>query len=253
MFDDIRGLKVLITGASTGIGAAAAVAFASQGASVGVHFNRSAEEAKRVAERIEQGGGKATLVRGDLTEPDRPRAVVEEATDALGGLDVLVNNAGAIVGRTPFLEIDHKFLDAVFDLNVRSVVTTTQAAMPHLERSPTPAIINVGSIAGSNGGGPGSSMYASSKAFIHNLTRHLAQDLAQKGIRVNAIAPGVIATPFHAATPPERMEAMRKSVPLNRVGKPEECSGAILFFASAQASGYITGQILHVNGGQWMA
>jgi 3-oxoacyl-[acyl-carrier protein] reductase len=95
-------------------------------------------------------------------------------------------------------------------------------------------------------------VYASSKAFIHNLTRHLAGDLAPRGIRVNAIAPGVVQTPFHDATPPERMEAMRKSVLLGRIGQPEECVGAILFFASHAASGYVTGQILHINGGQLM-
>ena len=95
-------------------------------------------------------------------------------------------------------------------------------------------------------------MYASSKAFVHNLTRHLARDLGARGIRVNAVSPGVIDTPFHAATPPERMEAMRKSVALGRIGTPEECAGAFLFLASPALSGYITGQNIHVNGGQLM-
>ena len=114
------------------------------------------------------------------------------------------------------------------------------------------AIVNVGSIAGNDGGGPGSSMYASAKAFVHNLTRHLARDLAAKNIRVNAVSPGVIDTPFHAATPPERMEAMRRAVPMGRVGAPEDCVGAFLFLASGQMSGYVTGQNIHVNGGQLM-
>lgn len=253
MFNDIRGMKVLITGASTGIGAAAAVAFGREGAKVAVHFNKSGKAAEEVAEDVRKAGGEASLVQGDLCDRRQPKAVLDKAVELLGGLDVLVNNAGAIVRRAPFQEIDEGLVDWVFDLNVRSVVTMTQAAIPHLEKEDSPAIINVGSIAGANGGGRGSAMYASSKAFIHNLTRHLAQDLAEKRIRVNAIAPGVIATPFHAETPAERMEAMRKSVPLGRVGKPEECSGAILFFASPCASGYITGQILHINGGQWMA
>jgi 3-oxoacyl-[acyl-carrier protein] reductase len=132
------------------------------------------------------------------------------------------------------------------------VIAACQAAIPHLERQPGSSIINVGSIAGSNGGGAGSAIYASSKAFIHNLTKHLANDLGPKGIRVNAVSPGVIDTPFHAATPPERMEAMRKTVPLGRIGTPDECVGAFLFLASPAMSGYITGQNIHVNGGQFM-
>jgi 3-oxoacyl-[acyl-carrier protein] reductase len=252
LFSDIRGMKVLITGASTGIGAAAALAFGREGAKVAIHFNNSREAAEQVAREVKKAGGEASLVQGDLRDRGQPKAVLNKAAETLGGLDILVNNAGAIVKRAPFHEIDEKLVDHVFDLNVRSVVTITQAAIPHLERAESPAIVNVGSIAGVNGGGAGSAMYASSKAFIHNLTRHLAQDLAGKGIRVNAIAPGVIATPFHAQTPADRMEAMRKSVPLGRVGKPEECSSAILFFASPRASSYITGQILHINGGQLM-
>ena len=113
-------------------------------------------------------------------------------------------------------------------------------------------IINLGSIAGNDGGGPGSGHYACAKAYIHNLTRHMARDLAVRNIRVNAIAPGVIATPFHAQTPPERMEAMKKTIQLGRIGEPEDCVGPLLFLASNAMSGYMTGQILHVNGGQYM-
>lgn len=137
-------------------------------------------------------------------------------------------------------------------LNVRPVVEGSQAAIPHLEKSAAGSIVNVGSIAGHDGGGPGSGHYAAAKAYIHNLTRHMARDLASRGIRVNAIAPGTIVTPFHDATPPERMEAMRRATPLSRLGKPEDCVGAALFLASPSMSGFITGQILHVNGGQLM-
>jgi 3-oxoacyl-[acyl-carrier protein] reductase len=252
VFNDLRGKRVLVTGASTGIGAAAAVAFARQGARVALHFHRSRDAADAVGRQIQAIQGEAILVQGNLMERSVPEEVVSTAADRLGGLDVLVNNAGAIVKRAPFASVDDSLIDEVFDLNVRSVIGATQAALPHLGTSGEASIINVGSIAGANGGGPGSAMYASSKAFIHNLTRHLAGDLAPRGIRVNAIAPGVVKTPFHDATPPERMEAMRKSVLLGRIGQPEECAGAILFFASHAASGYITGQILHINGGQLM-
>ena len=249
---DLQAKRVLVTGASTGIGAAVARAFAQQGAHVAIHYNRSADAAHAVAEEISRAGGTAVLVDGDLTRHGEAKRVVEDAVAKLGGLDVLVNNAGSLVRRAPFTDIDDALIDEVFDLNVRAVLTACQAAIPHLEKSGSGAIINVGSIAGNDGGGSGAAMYASSKAFVHNLTRHLARDLGAKGIRVNTVSPGVIATPFHAETPPERMEAMRKSVLLGRIGTPEECAGVFLFLASPSLSGYITGQNVHVNGGQYM-
>jgi 3-oxoacyl-[acyl-carrier protein] reductase len=250
--DDLRARRVLITGASTGIGKAVARAFARRGASVALHYNRSEAEARAVADEITRAGGRVVLAQGDLSQRGAGKRIVEEAVEKLGGLDVLINNAGSMIRRAPVSEIDDALIDEVFDLNVRSVIATCQAAIPYLEGQPGSSIINVGSIAGSNGGGAGSAIYASSKAFIHNLTKHLANDLGPKGIRVNAVSPGVIDTPFHAATPPERMEAMRKTVPLGRIGVPEECVGAFLFLASPAMSGYITGQNIHVNGGQFM-
>jgi 3-oxoacyl-[acyl-carrier protein] reductase len=250
--DDLRARRVLITGASTGIGKAVARAFARRGASVALHYNRSETEARTVADEIARAGGRVVLVQGDLTQRGAAKRVVEGAVEKLGGLDILVNNAGSLIRRAPVSEIDDALIDEVFDLNVRSVIAACQAAIPYLERQPGSSIINVGSIAGSNGGGAGSAIYASSKAFIHNLTKHLANDLGPKGVRVNAVSPGVIDTPFHTATPPERMEAMRKTVPLGRIGTPEECVGAFLFLASPAMSGYITGQNIHVNGGQFM-
>ena len=119
MFEDIRGMKVLITGAGTGIGAAAAVAFGRHGAKVAVHFNRSGKEAQLVAEQVREAGGEAELVQGNLCEREQPRAVLDRAVELLGGLDVLVNNAGAIVRRVPFVELDDKLFDHVFDLTVR--------------------------------------------------------------------------------------------------------------------------------------
>ena len=242
----------MVTGASSGIGAAVSRAFARQGARVAVHWNSNAAAADGVVQDIREAGGTAVSIHGDLSSSGVPGRVVEEAASALGGLDVLINNAGSLISRRPILEADDAWVDSVFNLNARAVIGTSQAAVPHMDERGGGVIINVGSIAGLDGGGPGTGVYGSAKAFVHNLTRHLARELAARNIRVNTVSPGVVDTPFHSATPPERMEAMRKSVYLGRVGTPEDCVGAFLFLASRQLSGYITGQNIHVNGGQVM-
>jgi 3-oxoacyl-[acyl-carrier protein] reductase len=250
--DDLRDKSVLVTGASTGIGAAVSRAFAQQGARVAVHWNSNGAAAEGVVRDIRNAGGSAVQVQGDLARSGEPRNIVDESAHALGGLDVLINNAGSLISRQPILEAEDAWVDQVFNLNARAVIGTCQAAVPHMDQRGGGVIINVGSIAGLDGGGPGAGVYGSSKAFVHNLTRHLARELAARQIRVNTVSPGVVDTPFHAATPPERMEAMRKSVYLGRVGTPADCVGAFLFLASQQLSGYITGQNIHVNGGQVM-
>jgi 3-oxoacyl-[acyl-carrier protein] reductase len=253
MLNDLAGKRILITGGSTGIGAAAARALSACGATIALNYKRSAEAAQSVAGDIRAAAGICHLIAGDLTQRGEPHRIVEAAAEALGGLDVLVNNAGSLVRREPFETLDDALIDRIFDLNVRQVIAATQAAVPHIEKAGGGSIINVGSVAGAVSGGPGASVYGGAKAFIHNLTKHLAGLLAAKNIRVNAIAPGVIDTPFHAATPPERREAMRRSIPMGRLGLAEECAGTFLYLASERMSGYVTGQTIHVNGGQFMA
>ena len=249
--DDLEGKAVLITGASTGIGAELARAFAAQGAKLALHYNSHQDAARALAAEIASGSA-PVLIRGDLTKRGEARRVVDDAAAALGGLDVLINNAGGIGERRPIANVDDALFDFVYDLNVRSVIAASQAAIPHFEKRGGGNIINVGSIAGINGGGPGSSLYSTAKAAVHNITRHLATDLAAKNIRVNTVAPGAIATPFHANTPPARMDAMRNATPMGRVGEAKDCAGAFLFLASNELSGYITGNIVHVNGGMYM-
>ena len=229
MIEDLKDKGVLVTGASLGIGAAVAKGFARNGAKVALHYNSSAAEAKAVAADIERQGGTVVMVQGDLGDPAEGRRVVDEAAAALGRLDILVNNAGSLIKRVPFAELDDALYDAVMNLNVRSVIAATQAAIPHLEAQGGGAIINLGSIAGSDGGGPGSGHYAAAKAYVHSFTRSMAKELARRNIRVNAIAPGVIATPFHAATPPERMEAMKNAIAMGRVGEADDCVGRCCF------------------------
>ena len=250
--DDLNGKLVLITGASTGIGAALARAFAAQGAHLALHFRAHEAEATALADQLTAGGRRPPLVRGDLSRRGEARRVVDAAAAALGGLDILINNAGGLGERRPITEVDDALFDFVYDLNVRAVLAATQAAIPHFEKRGGGNIINVGSVAGIDGGGAGASVYSSAKAAVHNLTRHTARDLAKKNIRVNTVAPGAIATPFHERTPKERLDAMRNAAPLGRIGEAQDCVGAFLFLASNELSGYITGNIVHVNGGLYM-
>ena len=254
MGQDLQGKAVIITGASTGIGAAAAKGFAALGARLAIHYNKSRDEAEAVADAIRADGGEVHVFQADLTtEPQAAKDVVEGAAAKLGGVDVLINNAGSLLTRTLFMDFDDGLYDDVMNLNLRSVIIATQAAVPHMQKRGGGSIINLGSIAGNNGGGLGSGMYSAAKAAVHNLTRHMATDLAKHNIRANAIAPGVITTPFHEKTPPERMQAMLNAIPMGRHGVAEDCVGPLVFFASQSLSGYVTGQILHVNGGQFYA
>jgi len=253
MLDDLRGKSVLVIGSSTGIGAAVARGFARAGSRVAVHGNANREAAEQVGEEIRDAGGEALVLTGDVTAAGVVEQLLADTVAAFGGLDVLVNNAGSLVKRAGLMDIDDPLYDEVLDLNIRPVVRACRAAIPHLRKQGGGAIINTGSIAARNGGGPGASLYASAKSFVQNFTRNLAKEFAPDHIRVNAVAPGVILTPFHERfSSAEVLEAMRKTVPMGRLGESEECVGAYLFLASNSMSGYITGQVIEVNGGQLM-
>jgi len=253
MLSDLSGKRVLITGSSTGIGAALARALGELGAKVAVHGRSSLAEAEAVVGSIRGAGGQAELVTGDVSRSREAARVVEEAAERLGGLDILVNNAGALLRRARLEEIDDGLYDSVLDLNVRSVIMASQAAVPHLRKAGGGSIIHTSSISARNGGGPGSALYASAKAFVSNLTRNMAKELAPDRIRVNAVSPGVILTPFHERySTPEFLEAARKTIPQARLGEPDDCVGTFLYLASERMSGYVTGQVIEVNGGQFM-
>jgi 3-oxoacyl-[acyl-carrier protein] reductase len=253
MIEDLKGKVVLVTGSSTGIGAAAAVAFGSNGARVAVHYNKGKAEAEKVAGEIERRGGKAMLVQGDVTTSAVCKEIVDSTVQTFGRIDVLVTNAGGLVQRVPVEEITDELFDQVLSLNVRSALACIVAAVQHMRKQGGGNIINVTSVAARHGGGPGASLYAGSKGFISTMTRGLAKELVKDKIRVNAVAPGVIYTPFHERySTPQILEGFRASIPMNRIGTPDECAGAFLYLASNQLSSYVTGQIIEVNGGQYM-
>ncbi|MGQ4879960.1 SDR family NAD(P)-dependent oxidoreductase [Billgrantia sp. LNSP4103-1] len=253
MLEEWKGKRVLITGASRGIGAAVARQVGALGARVAVHYHASADKAEAVAADIRASGGEAVVVNGDVSRSAEARRVVDEAADQLGGLDLLINNAGDMLGRVALGEIDDAHYDRVMDLNARSVVMVSQAALPHFRRAGRGNIINTGSIAARNGGGPGAGLYASAKGFVTTLTRNLAKELMGDNVRVNAVAPGVIATDFHVRhSTEEQLAAVSASIPMGRTGVAEECVGAYVFLGTDSMSGYVTGQIVEVNGGQLM-
>ena len=249
--DDLKGKVVLVTGASTGIGAACAKAFGALGCKVAVHYNSSKAAAMAVAEAVEKAGGEALVVQGDLRRSSECERVVTETAKRFKRIDVLINNAGALVKRVPITDVSDEIFDDIVGLNVRSMLMCTKYAVPHMTKGSS--IINLTSIAARNGGGPGASLYAGSKGFVSTATKSLAKELAGRQIRVNAVAPGVITTPFHDKfSTPEQLEAMRLTIPMARLGTADECVGAFIYLASEKLSSYVTGQIIEVNGGQYM-
>jgi 3-oxoacyl-[acyl-carrier protein] reductase len=253
MIADLKNKVVLITGASTGIGAAAALGFGANGARVAVHYNSSEEAANKVAAGIRDAGAEAITIRGDVTDTANVKAVIDKTVAHFGRIDVMINNAGALVRRCLIAEMTDELFDSVVSLNVRSVVAACREAVAHFRRQGSGNIINVTSIAARNGGGPGSSIYAGAKAFVSTVTRGLARELAAERIRVNGVSPGVILTPFHERfSTPQQLAGLQATIPMNRLGTAEECVGAFLYLASDQLSAYVTGQILEVNGGQLM-
>lgn len=251
--EDLAGKVVLVTGSSTGIGAAVARGFARQRARVAVHYNQSAAAAQALVESIAEEGGEAHAWRTDVTRSVDVAGLVDAVAAHFGGLHVLVNNAGGLVRRALLADTDDDLFDQILDLNVRSLLTACRAAAPHIKRSGGGSIINTGSIVARHGGGPGVSLYGGAKAFVEAVTRNLAKEFATSGIRVNAVSPGVIVTPFHDRhSTAEALENFRKAIPMGRLGAAEECVGAYLFLASESLASYITGQVIEVNGGQLM-
>jgi 3-oxoacyl-[acyl-carrier protein] reductase len=253
MTTDLKGKAVFITGASTGIGAAAALAFARHGCRLVIHYNASKDAAERVAEECRALGAQTALVGGDVTQAANVRRIAADAIAAWGRVDVLVNNAGGMIGRKKIEEYTEPYLHQVLALNVMQVALFVHEVVPAMRRQKSGNIINVSSIAARHGGGGGAIIYAGAKGFISTATRGWAKELVGDGIRVNAVSPGVITTPFHDRySNAEQLKAMQATIPMNRLGTPDECAGTFVYLASDAMSGYVTGQVIEVNGGQYM-
>ncbi len=253
MASDLKGKTVLITGASTGIGAAAARAFARAGSKVVVHYNASRAAAETVAADVRALGADALLVGGDVTQTGNVKRIVAETLAAFGRIDVLINNAGGMIGRKLIEDYSEAYIDQVLKLNVTQVAMFMHEVIPIMKKQGGGNVINVSSVAARHGGGGGAIIYAGAKGFVSAATHGWAKELAGDHIRVNAVSPGVIITPFHDRySSAEQMKAMQALVPMNRLGSAEECAGTFLYLASDELSGYVTGQVIEVNGGQYM-
>lgn len=250
MYNSLENKVVLITGASSGIGAEVAKKIAQQKAKVIVNYHSSKAKAEALVAEITAGGGQAIAIQADVSDRKAVDELVQQSVDTYGTIDVLINNAGSMVQRIPFEELTDDTWNYVYDVNVKSVFYVTQSALPYLKLSKDAAIVNVASVAGRNGGGPGSIHYASAKGAVLTLTKGLAKELIPFGIRVNGVNPGLIGTPFHDKfSSPQIRESLVKGIPLGREGTPAEVANIIAFLASSESS-YVYGEVIEINGAQ---
>lgn len=246
----LKNKNVLITAGAQGIGESITKHFINCGANVAIHYFSSSDSAKQLEKMAISKGQKAIAIKGDLTNEGDAINLVKKTVDTLGGLDVLINNAGSLVARNTLSEIQTDFWQKVMDINLTSMLFVTKAAVPYLAKSDKSSIVNLASLAGRKGGHAGSLAYSTSKGAILTFTRSLSSELGGKGIRVNAVAPGLIlGTSFHNThTTKESAAATLKNIPIKRAGNAADVARAVLYLAS-EYDGFITGATLDINGG----
>jgi 3-oxoacyl-[acyl-carrier protein] reductase len=249
-YADLDKKRILITGASSGIGAATAELFARQRCQVGIHYHSSLTGAQNTLKRIEQYS-QGFLLQADLRDVRTFPNLIKQFIDGCGGLDILVNNAGGLIKRQTIREAADGYYDNLFHTNLKHIFGLSREALPHLIEA-RGNIINIGSVAGHTGGAEGSGIYAAMKSAIATATIAMAREFASDGIRVNSVLPGFIDTPFHdGITNNQQKQEFLQKTPLGRFGTADDVANAIVFLASDSAS-YITGEYIAVNGGIYM-
>lgn len=245
----LQGQVAIVTGASRGIGRAVAIALANEGATVVVNYARSSQAADEVVAQIEAAGGAAIALQADVSQADQVESLVATTLEKLGRVDVLVNNAG-ITRDTLLLRMKPEDWQAVIDLNLTGVFLCTRAVAKTMLKQRSGRIINIASVAGQMGN-PGQANYSAAKAGVIGFTKTVAKEMASRGVTVNAVAPGFIATDMTDDLP--NTDDILKFIPLGRFGQPEDIAGMVRFLAADPAASYITGQVFNVDGGMVMA
>jgi len=246
---DLADQAVLITGASTGIGAAGAVALAEAGCDVGINYCQNRQSAEQVRRKVEALGRRAELLQCDVCDSDAVARMVDGFVEAFGRLDLLFANAGGLVERCAIADMSDRLWQRTMALNLDSVFYTIRAALPHMLRARRGNIIINSSVAGRTGGGGNSVHYAAAKGALFTLVKGLAKEVAGEGIRVNAVGPGVTDTPFHEKyTEPARMQEFWQSIPVGKLGQAEDIARCVVWLAG-ETDGFITGETIFIAGG----